>query len=529
MPSWCSAVSTRAPSWTTDELIVARQVTAVGRSRAYLGGAQVPAPVCAPGDRGADRHPRPVRADPAGRGRPAAGAAGPVRRREPSRRCWPATARGTPNAEPRRPSWTGCGPRRRRGPGRSTCCGSGWPRSSGSTPRPGEDVALAAEAPRLQSADDLRLAAAAALARVAGADDEAGRRAQRGHRRPQGAGAGADATRRWPSSAGGWPSPATGWPTWRLTWPATSSDLEAEPGRLEQIAERRSPAGRPDPQVRVERSTRCCAWASRGGRPAGRAGGQRRPDRAAGRPGGRAGRRAGRAGRPITAARQAAARRPSPTGWSPSWCRWRCRTPGWPSSVSPGRARPVRGRPGRAAVQRQPGQRAAQPGQGGLRRRAVPGPARPGGGAGRRPDRPDPGLRRGRRRGRRPGGDGDRPPAGPARPAQPGGRGHPPGPGGRVRRPALRGGQGRRRPGHHQRRTAGGRRAAGRRAGPDDGRPGGHRVGAGPCRRAGRAGRARPADQARLEPRPERERARFVRERRRVERPAETTRVAGCQ
>ena len=30
-----------------EELIVARQVTAVGRSRAYLGGAQVPAPVCA--------------------------------------------------------------------------------------------------------------------------------------------------------------------------------------------------------------------------------------------------------------------------------------------------------------------------------------------------------------------------------------------------------------------------------------------------------------------------------------------------
>ena len=28
-----------------DELLVARQVTAAGRSRAYLGGAQVPAPV----------------------------------------------------------------------------------------------------------------------------------------------------------------------------------------------------------------------------------------------------------------------------------------------------------------------------------------------------------------------------------------------------------------------------------------------------------------------------------------------------
>ena len=67
----------------------------------------------------------------------------------------------------------------------------------------------------------------------------------------------------------------------------------------------------------------------------------------------------------------------------------------------------------------------------------------------------DAGVRRGRRRGRRPGGDRDRPPAGPARPAQPGRRGHPPGPGGGVRRPALRGGQGRRRPGHHQRRLAG--------------------------------------------------------------------------
>ena len=41
-------------------------------------------------------------------------------------------------------------------------------------PEPGEDVALAAEALRLQSADDLRLAAQAALAAVAGADDEPG-------------------------------------------------------------------------------------------------------------------------------------------------------------------------------------------------------------------------------------------------------------------------------------------------------------------------------------------------------------------
>ncbi len=36
-----------AGSWMTDELIVARHVTAAGRSRAYLGGAQVPAGVCA--------------------------------------------------------------------------------------------------------------------------------------------------------------------------------------------------------------------------------------------------------------------------------------------------------------------------------------------------------------------------------------------------------------------------------------------------------------------------------------------------
>ena len=41
-------------------------------------------------------------------------------------------------------------------------------------PLAGEDVALAAEARRLQSADDLRLAAQTALARLAGADDEAG-------------------------------------------------------------------------------------------------------------------------------------------------------------------------------------------------------------------------------------------------------------------------------------------------------------------------------------------------------------------
>ena len=43
------------------------------------------------------------------------------------------------------------------GPGKSTCCASAWRRSNEWRPQPGEDVALAAEAVRLQATDDLRL------------------------------------------------------------------------------------------------------------------------------------------------------------------------------------------------------------------------------------------------------------------------------------------------------------------------------------------------------------------------------------
>ena len=111
-------------SWTTSELIVARQVTAVGRSRAYLGGAQVPAPVCARvtealiAIHGQSEQVRLTAADRQRTlldrfaGETVASVLAPYARVR------------TPSAEPRRPSWSGCGPRRRAERGRSTCCGS---------------------------------------------------------------------------------------------------------------------------------------------------------------------------------------------------------------------------------------------------------------------------------------------------------------------------------------------------------------------------------------------------------------------
>ena len=117
-----------------------------GRSRAYLGGAQVPAPVCAGvteplitihGQSEQIRlgtADRPARvAGPVRRG-PVASVAGAVSGRV--RRAPLAACRAGPAA--------GRGPER--GPGKSTCCVSGWARSSRSTREPGEDVALAAEA-----------------------------------------------------------------------------------------------------------------------------------------------------------------------------------------------------------------------------------------------------------------------------------------------------------------------------------------------------------------------------------------------
>ena len=73
--------------------------------------------------------------------------------------------------------------------------------------------------PRLQSADDLRLAGRAALPALAGADDEAGgalsevtaaRKAL--EQAPSDAG--------WPTLGGGWPSRLRAGSTWPVSWPA---------------------------------------------------------------------------------------------------------------------------------------------------------------------------------------------------------------------------------------------------------------------------------------------------------------------
>jgi DNA repair protein RecN (Recombination protein N) len=106
-------------------------------------------------------------------------------------------------------------------------------------PEPGEDARLAAEATRLQSADDLRLVAEQALVAVAGAEDEAG-----------GALSGVSDARKALERSGTDPVLTelarrladAGYALAEVAGDLAGylGDLEVEPGRLEQIAERRS-------------------------------------------------------------------------------------------------------------------------------------------------------------------------------------------------------------------------------------------------------------------------------------------------
>ena len=86
-------------------------------------------------------------------------------------------------------------------------------------PEAGEDIALAAEAARLHSADDLRIAAGAALPTSPGPMTNPAARSARSPppARPWSRGR---ATRRWPIWAGGWPRPAISWLIWPVSWPA---------------------------------------------------------------------------------------------------------------------------------------------------------------------------------------------------------------------------------------------------------------------------------------------------------------------
>jgi len=156
-----------------DELIVARHVTAAGRSRAYLGGAQVPAGVCAELTAELVRiygQSEQERLTEAGRQLQLldrfAGAAvlGPLSRysdlwsEDRAARVQLAQLRAEAQSRAREIDLLRFGLEEIERVG----------------PTPAEDVALAAEALRLQSADDLRDSAHSAVQALAGPEDEAG-------------------------------------------------------------------------------------------------------------------------------------------------------------------------------------------------------------------------------------------------------------------------------------------------------------------------------------------------------------------
>jgi len=156
-----------------DELIVARHLTAAGRSRAYVGGTQVPAGICSEitGEliavHGQSEQLRLVEAD---RQRELLDRfAGPELGADLLRYQDRYRTRQALAAELDRLSAEA--QQRVREIDLLTF---GLGEVERVTPEPGEDLALAAEALRLQAADDLRLAAQTALASVAGADDEPG-------------------------------------------------------------------------------------------------------------------------------------------------------------------------------------------------------------------------------------------------------------------------------------------------------------------------------------------------------------------
>ena len=155
------------------ELLVARHLTAAGRSRAYLGGAQVPAALCAE-----------VTSDLItihGQSEQVRLAASERQREILDRFAGPALAedlqRYRQRFAERRAAAAELTALRDDAQARAReadLLAFGLTEIERVAPEPGEDVALAAEADRLQSADDLRLAATSALAALAGDDDEAG-------------------------------------------------------------------------------------------------------------------------------------------------------------------------------------------------------------------------------------------------------------------------------------------------------------------------------------------------------------------
>jgi DNA repair protein RecN (Recombination protein N) len=156
-----------------DELIVARHVTAAGRSRAYLGGAQVPAGVCAElaaelvriyGQSEQERLTESGRQLQLLDRFAGAGVLEPLSRysdlwsEDRDARAQLAQLRAEAQSRARE----------------IDLLRFGLEEIERIGPSPGEDVALAAEALRLQSADDLRDSAHSAVQALAGPEDEAG-------------------------------------------------------------------------------------------------------------------------------------------------------------------------------------------------------------------------------------------------------------------------------------------------------------------------------------------------------------------
>jgi DNA repair protein RecN (Recombination protein N) len=238
-PELLQRVSEAGGEMDDDELIVARHVTAGGRSRAYLGGAQVPASACAALTAelvtiyGQAEQERLTEAD---RQRQLldrfAGAAVLEPLTKYSALWSEERAAGTELAELRAEAQS-----RAREIDLLTF---GLEEIERIEPGPGEDVALAAEAVRLQSEDDLRESAQSAVHALAGPDDEAG-----------GALAMLYAARKAFESAVSRDAEATqlGDRLAEASYQVTDltadlvrylDGLDSQPGRLEQIAERRA-------------------------------------------------------------------------------------------------------------------------------------------------------------------------------------------------------------------------------------------------------------------------------------------------
>ena len=215
-------------------MLLARQVSAEGRSRAFAGGAGVPATTLRRARRVAGRRARAERPAPAAAARRAARRARPVRRRRGARQLRAAFAERHARAARDR----GRARRGRRapcasGPGRPTCSASGSRRSSAVAPQPGEDAELAAEESRLGFADTLRAAAEQARSALS-ADDGA----------PDALGAVAAARR----LLDGRPRPRP--PGGRARRPARGAQLRALRPRRRRRVVRLGPGGRPGPAGR---------------------------------------------------------------------------------------------------------------------------------------------------------------------------------------------------------------------------------------------------------------------------------------